>query len=160
MKLKITRKELILAIIFAFAGFVLTMRWWILFLNTLNPLLGLLVYYVIMYSSLYGLSRLDLTIFGFNIKKPLQVLGVTLITFAFFIVVDWESPLINMITNGTTQGISNVYFQAEDGAVWYIFSLIFGTAHIQLLRIFTYVITPFLLALAGGLLIKDKPEIR
>ena len=147
---EITAKELALALIIAFLGFAFSMRQWILFLDKLNPFTGLLVYYAILYAALFALSRLGLIIWKFRIKDPLQVLGALLITMAFFITVDWESPWVQIVT-GRTVDVSNVLYQAEDGAFWYLWSFI--TNNPELLRLLTYVLTPFILTFIGVLLI-------
>jgi len=92
--LKLTAKEISLAIALAVLGFLFTMREIILFLNGLSAIEGLAVYYVIVYLALFILSRMDLVIFGFKIKSVAQTVGLTIITFAFFITVNWTSPYI------------------------------------------------------------------
>lgn len=154
--MELTRHELGLALALAVIGFIFSSRSWILFLDGLSPLQGLIVYYVILYICLYILSRLDLVIFGFKIKEPLQTFGLLLITFAFFICVDWESPYIQFATGRSVEDISSVLFQAEDGAVWFLWQSIIPWADIELLRLLTYVASPFLMALIGGLLVSEK----
>jgi hypothetical protein len=153
MSFKITQKELSLAISIAIMGFVLSSREWILFLNSLDPLQGLLVYYVILYSSLTVLSYLGLVIFNVKIKNPIQTFGLILITFAFFITVDWESPYIQLITKGNVENASTIFYQSEDGATWYFWSNIVGIKNIETLRLLTFVLTPFLLCLIGAYLV-------
>jgi hypothetical protein len=135
-------------------GFIFSSRGFILSLDKLSPLNGLIIYYIILYSSLYFLSRLGLTVFGIKIFAPAQMVGLLLITFAFFIVVDWESSYINIVTRGSAENISPVYFQSEDGSVWSLWSSV--TKDVEALRLLTYVVTPFLLALAGGLLVSGR----
>ena len=154
--LKLTLKEISLAIALAAVGFLFTMREMILFLNDLTPLLGLLVYYGIVYSALFILSRMDLVIFGFKIKNVAQTVGLTIITFAFFITVNWTSPYIQYVTMGSVQGASNIFYQSEDGAMWYLWSLLLPTVGEEIVRILTYVVSPFLLALLGGLLVSGR----
>lgn len=161
MRYKITEKEFMLAIVFGILGFLFSMREWILFLDSLNPFQGLVVYYIILYVSLLILSKLGLIIYKFKIENPIQVFGALLITFSFFIIVDWESPYIQAITGRSydTNAISQVYFQCEDGAVWWVYENIFKITDIGMLRILTYVITPFILSLIGALLISRKVEL-
>ena len=148
---EITKEELALVLVITFMGFAFSMRQFVLFLDSLNPFTGLIVYYVILYFSLYALSKLGLVIWKIRIKSPLQVLGALLITMAFFITVDWESPWVQYVTNRTTD-VSNVLYQSEDGAFWYLWS--FLTSNFEVLRILTYVITPFILTLIGVILVK------
>ncbi|MEM3361407.1 MAG: hypothetical protein QXV85_09430 [Candidatus Bathyarchaeia archaeon] len=154
--MELTLREVWLALAFALMGFALTSRGWLLFLDGLNPLQGLVVYYLILYVSLYMLSRLDLVVFGFKIKDPLQTLGLLLITFAFFICVDWESPYVQLVTSRSVENVSPVLFQAEDGAMWFLWQNVLPAAGVETLRLLTYVATPFALALVGGLLVSEK----
>ena len=154
----ITVKEILLAIIFAIMGFLLTTKSWLLFLNGLSPIQGLIVYYVIMYSSLFILSQLGLIIWKFNIKSPLQVLGATMIVFAFFIVVDWESQYVQYITNADMSGASAVFYQSEDGATFYLWNTVLGISNIDVARLLTYVFTPFVLVLTGAVFVSKGIE--
>jgi hypothetical protein len=148
---EITKEELALVIVITFLGFAFSLRQFVLFLDSLNPFTGLIIYYIILYFSLYALSKLGLVIWKIRIKSPLQVLGALLITMAFFITVDWESPWVQYVTNRTTD-VSNVLYQSEDGAFWYLWS--FLTNNFEVLRILTYVVTPFVLTLVGVILVK------
>jgi len=149
---EITKEELALVLVITFMGFAFSLRQFVQFLDTLNPFTGLIVYYVILYFSLYALSKLGLVIWKIRIKSPLQVLGALLITMAFFITVDWESPWIQYITGRAGSDVSNVLYQSEDGAFWYLWSFI--TSNPEILRILTYVITPCILTLAGVIFVK------
>jgi len=152
-------QEFSLALLFAVLGFIFSSRQWLMFLNGLNPLTGLIVYYAILYSCLFGLSQLGLVIFGFRIKTPLQTFGLLLITFAFFIIVDWESAYVQYVTMGSVEGASSVYWQSEDGAVFYVWQKLLPFLSMEAYRFLTYVLTPFILALLGGLLISKKPKL-
>ena len=155
-KFQLTEGEILLAVVFALIGFFLSLRDVVVFLSSLNPIAGLLVYYIILYASLYILSRLDLTIFGLKIDKPIQVFGLTMITFAFFILVNWESAYINLVVNGSSDNVSNLYFASEDGAVWFLWYDVIGIKDLEISRILTYCVSPFILALFGGLLLDKK----
>lgn len=137
-------------------GFVFSMREYILFLNGLTPLHGLLVYYAVLGGSLFVLSRMDLVVFGFKIRSLTQTLGLMLITFAFFVVVGWSSPYVQYVATGSTAGASVVFYQCEDGAVWYVWSTLLPTLDVEVLRILSFVLTPFLLVLAGGMLVAGR----
>jgi len=156
MTFKLTDKEVYLACAFAVMGFLFTMRPWILWMNTLTPFSGLIVYYVILYGALYVLSKLGLTVFGIKIDDKFETLGLLMITFAFFITVDWESAYIQWITNGSLTGQSVLYLQSEDGATFYLFQQLLPWAGAEAWRYLTYVLTPFVLALFGGLLVSGK----
>lgn len=157
--MEITSKELGLATVLALLGLVFSSRFWLTFLAGLTPLEGLIIYYIILYACLYILSQLNLVVFGIRIKNPLQTFGLLLITFAFFIVVDWESSYVQYITTGSMQGASPVFLQSEDGAVFWLWQRFLPSAPIETLGLLTYVLTPFILALIGGLLASEKVKL-
>ena len=158
LKRVITAKEFYLAISFSILGFLLTTRLLLNTLEGLNLFLGFIVYYAIIFLTIFILSKLDLVIFGFKIENLAQKIGLVLITFSFFILVNWESPYINIVTHGTAENVSNIYFMSEDGIVWGFWDLIFN--NVTLLRVLTFMVTPFLLTLLGGLLVSEKFEVR
>lgn len=159
IEMKVTDKEFALALVLAFIGLALSSRQWLLFLAGLTPLEGLIVYYIILYVSLYVLSQMGLVVLGVKIKEPLQTFGLLLITFAFFIVVDWESAYVQYVTTGTMEGVSPVYLQAEDGAVFWVWTKLLPSASVETWRLLTYVLTPFVMALIGGLLASEKVKL-
>jgi hypothetical protein len=150
-KMKITKEEFLFAISLAVLGFIFSAKEYILWLNQFNPFQGLLVYYIILYSVLFVLAHFGLIIWKFKIETPAQVLGAMLITFAFFIVVDWTSCYTQTVVSGSCQGISSIYLSSEDGAVYYLWSNLIQDTGI--LRLLTYVFTPFVMALAGVALV-------
>jgi hypothetical protein len=150
---KLTQKEVALALFIAILGFAFSSREWVLFLNTLNPLEGLIIYYIILYSCLTLLSYFGLVIFNIKIKNPIQTFGLILITFAFFITVDWESPYIQLLTKGNVEDASTIFYQSEDGATWYFWYDVMKIKDVETCRILTFVFTPLLLCLIGGYLV-------
>jgi hypothetical protein len=59
---------------------------------------------------------------------------------------------VQYVTGRVGADVSNVLYQSEDGAFWYLWS--FLTSNFEVLRILTYVITPFILTLIGVVLVK------
>jgi hypothetical protein len=152
----------LLATVIAVIGFVFNTRTWILYLNDLTPVEGLIVYYVILYATLYVLSRMGLVVFGLKIDDPVETFGLLMITFAFFITVDWSSPYVQYVTTGSFQGTSNVFVNnSEDGMTWYLWSLLIPQvpANLLILRLLTFIVTPFILTVLGGLLVSGKIRI-
>jgi len=135
---------------------VLTSRPWLLWMNGLNPLAGLIVYYVILYGSLYTLGKLGLVIFNIKIDDSQQTLGLLLITFSFFIAVDMTSAYVQYVTTGTLTGMSNLFLQDEDGAVFWIWQQLMPWAGMTVWYLLTYGLTPFVLTLLGGCLVTEK----
>ena len=151
---------LILPIIFAVLGYILTIPTYIKFLNRQSPLKGLLIYYSIIFAVVIALENMGLIINGTKFENFRQGIGTILIIFSFFIIVDWESCYINQILHDGEECVddkfNNVYLQSEDGAVYSLVSMI--TKNVQYRRLLTYVVTPFVLTLLGLLIIID-PKI-
>jgi len=166
--MKITSKEIILATVFAMLGFILSAREYILFLSTLNPVYGLGIFYGVVFIAIFILSKVGLVVGGMKLGSLKQTLGSVLIIFAFFILFAASSAYINLVSTGqminnifqygTTDNVSIIYLQTEDGAVWWAWSFI--TNNIDILRILTYSVTPFMLTLLGGLLVSRKPKLK
>lgn len=149
---EITSKEAIFALSMAILGFIFSLRNYILFLNNLDPIMGLVVYYVIMYSLITVMSYFGLIRIGdISIQNPVQILGSTIVLFAFFSAISVSSPYVNLIVHGNINNVSQVYFQTEDGALWQFWSGY--SQNPDILRILTYVVSPFVIALIGSLLV-------
>jgi hypothetical protein len=162
LKLKLSTREIALAVAFAVMGFLFYTRTFLLAINTLNPIEGLVVYYVVIWSSIFILSKLDLVIFGIKIKSLQQTIGLLLITFSFFVVVDWSSAYVQWATTGHFTGASGVLYQDEDGFMWQIWTtLIPATSNIVIWfdRVFAFSVSPALIALLGGALTSKKPHL-
>lgn len=149
-----------LPLVLAIFGFLLSSRRWILFMNSLSPLVGLLVYYTILIITVIILEKIGLTVAGISFNSFQQAIGTILIIFSFFICVNFTSCYINDITIGSCNPseISNIYLQSEDGATFYLWSKLFPN-NIQACRILTFVVTPFVLSLIGCYLIKKPVAI-
>lgn len=160
MKLKITSKEFSLAVIFATLGLIVSARFFLLFLNRLNPVLGFLFYYGVVFLVLLTLSKFGLIAAGIKIESALQIIGSILVIFSFFVIFNFTNPYVQYVTTGSFSGASNVYVNnSEDGLIWFIWSSIFGLNHPQLIRILTYSITPLILTSLGVLLAEKKIKI-
>lgn len=146
-----------LPLVFAILGFLFSTRTWIMFLDGLSPLNGLLIYYFILTTTIICLEYMGLIIAGIKFDSMRHTIGSIMIIFSFFIVVTWTSCYINMVTKGQCDKISNIYLQSEDGTVYYLWSFLFS--NIEVLRILTYVVTPFVLSFIGQQLITQKVTI-
>lgn len=156
---KLTGKEIWLAIALAVMGFVFSTRTFLLYMNGLNPFEGLIVYYIILYSSLYVLSKAGLTVFGFKITRFTQTMGLLMITFAFFVTVNFSSAWTTIATGGNPANVSTVYWQDEDGSLYFLYSILLPWASAEVIRILTYVVSPALLSLLGGFLVSGKIKL-
>lgn len=139
------------AIVFAILGYVFSSRQLIRFLNTLNPFQGLLFYYVQLFVTLEVLQYFGLIIGGVKMQSLTQTLGELMIVFAFFIIVDQESEWVAYVVGeeeGKKKDYPVVYTQAEDGAIYYLWST-YVTSNPETARLLTFVITPALLVAIG-----------
>ena len=109
-------------------------------------------------------ADLDLIVHGTKFDTNLQVLGVMLIIFSFFIIFDWESCYVDDVVYDKKKSeivcgkVSNIYLGSEDGAVYYLMVKL-TNGNIALSRILTFVVVPFILTFLGILLIQRKLTI-
>jgi hypothetical protein len=156
---KITKKEYILAITIALMGFIFSSKQWLMFLFGKTPLVGLGIYYALIFGIFFTMSKFGLVIFNINMRKPLQLLGLTLITFSIFTTINFESRYVDIVTSGNENAIVNsIYLQAEDGATFYLWNEIMGFG-IEASRWLTFIITPFILTITGSLLASEKVKL-
>lgn len=142
-------KLLLLPIIFALLGFVFSSKQFIRNYNKLSPYTGLLVYYAILFIVIWVLQRVGLVIGGESFTSLRHAIGSMFVIFAFFVIVDWESCWVNYVTKNhcDENKVSNVYMMSEDGALFDLWSKVFKNKNT--VRLFTYVLSPFLLCLIG-----------
>ncbi|MEM5866304.1 MAG: hypothetical protein QXG39_00090 [Candidatus Aenigmatarchaeota archaeon] len=155
-RFKITTEELILAFIFFILAFFFTSREWLLFLNRLDPLSGWLIYEIIVVVTIFCLAYAGLVVARIEIKSPLQILGSFMIVSAFFMIFNWENPYVQYVTTGGFQGASNVFYQTEDGVSWWIWSnFILKGQDPEVIRIFAFPVTVFILVFVGVFLVRE-----
>jgi hypothetical protein len=129
-------------------------------MNGLNPIEGTIVYYVIVYAGLYGLAKIGLSLFGFEISTPAQTFGILMLNFAFHVTTNWADPWVQYVTTGSLLGMSNVLVNnSEDGLVWYVVYTLGGITNLFWTRILTFVMIPFLISIVALYLIKGKPVL-
>ena len=145
-------------LIMGILGSIFSSRKWILFLNKQSPPVGLLFYYIIIFVAILLLQHIGLVIAEVPFDSISHAVGTLMVIFSFFIIFDWESYYITLITQppGKKTEISNVYLQSEDGAVFYLWYNI-AKLSIEQARVMTYIVTPIVLSFFGMLLIRGKP---
>lgn len=153
MNFKITNKEWIFIAIIGILGFFFSRAEWIQYMNQQTPLKNFLIYYGIVYSALFILSKLGLVIWKISIKHPLQVLGAGLILFSFFLIFNWENPYVQYASTGSFEGASNVFYGTEDAITWNFWYDM--TKEIESARILTFIVTPMALSLLGALFVSQ-----
>lgn len=137
-------------------GWVFSSKTWLMFLNNLDPPVGLAVYYLIIFVTLLFLQHIGLVIADLPFNSLNHAIGTILIIFSFFVVFDWTSYYVTQVTQGEHAAPpSRVYLQSEDGAVYYVWNTLAGLP-IQQARFMTYVVTPITLSILGLILIKGN----
>lgn len=146
-------------------GFIFSSRPWILFMDKNTPQVGLVIYYSIIFLAILFLQHIGLVVADMPFDSIQHAFGTLLIIFSFFIIFDWESYYITLVThNESTQStqstqpppqISNVYLQSEDGAVFDFWYNVMKLTPEQS-KTMTYIITPAVLSLLGMILIRGK----
>jgi hypothetical protein len=149
-------KFLLLPLSFAIIGYLVTTKYFLTFLNGLDPVRGLTVYYLIVSCAIILLEYIGLIIADVHFNSFYHFLGTLLLNFSFFTIVIWSNCYVAEITKGictTAPGnISNIYLNTESGASYYLWSKI--TDDIRTRRILTFIITPFVLSILGLILIR------
>lgn len=158
MVLNITKKELLLALFITALGYYFSSRNTLLSLNKLTPIQLLLISYIVLFGSLLYLAKHGLVIWKLRIEHPLQVVGTTMIWFAFFLTMSMENPYVQYTTQGNFEGASNVFYGTEDAVTWTFWTGYISPIpeNIEKLRLLTFVFTPAILTLVGALLVNGK----
>jgi hypothetical protein len=153
-------KRFTLPLIFGVLGFFFSTRIWIKSYDKLPPYGGLIVYYIIITFTIIFLQKIGLVVGGLEFSGFNHTVGTLLVIFSFFIIFDWESCYINIVTKGhcNEKNISNIYFASEDGAVYDLWEKIFK-GKTQLNRILTYIITPVVLSFVGIMFLSETEKI-
>ena len=159
MTKKITGKELALVAIFALIGWYVSQASFIKYLDGLSLYSGFLIYYAFLYGFLLLLSKAGLIIGNIKIDKPMQLVGLILITFSFFLIFNFENPYVQFITEGNMDGASQIFYYSEDGITWNFWSNLLPGHPVEHLRLLTFVLTPALLTLIGVYLVERRIEL-
>ena len=158
---QITSRELQLAGAIGAMGYVFASRPFLLYLNLLNPVEGLLLYYMVLYAVLFGLSRMGLTVFGFKITDPSQTFGLLLVNFAFFATIDWSSPWVQLVVTGSTSGAANALTNnCEDGLLWFLVNSVLKVSNPDVAAFLAFAVAPFLIALVGLYFVEGNVKIQ
>ena len=156
MAFNITKREFYLSLVFAVLGLFFTTSQYIEYRIGLSPLVGLLLTYVLLYITLFTLSKLGLIIWNMATFDFKQLAGILLILFSFMLITDWVS--IYYISQSYID--PNVIIpQSEGGAVYYIWDNLVGIEGENQLRVLTFILTPFFLSLTGSLFLSRKVSI-
>jgi len=138
--------------VFAIIGFLITTKPSLQFFSKLTPLEGLLVYYFITYLALMMLQRVGLTIGKMEFNTHLHTIGSMLIIFAFLTVFGLNSKFIVLFEEQDKETAMEkgtaITMQSEDGGLFFIWEKLLN-GNMELARIMTYVVSPFILVTVG-----------
>lgn len=155
---EISMQEWILLAVIGIGGYFASSTKFLQWLNSLTPLASWAVYYGIIISCVYILSKFGLQIGSLKIESWKQTIGASLVLFSIFIIINWENQYVQFETKGNLDGASNVFYGSEDGIT---FDFWYTTVHVRnmdYLRYLTYIVTPVTLTFIGCLLAR-KPRI-
>jgi len=136
-------------------GFFTSRPFLLQWLNTQNPILAFLLWYVLLFSfvqlgSLLIFHRLDYTTLRLGI-------GILVIAFAGGIVLYWPASTYSLNVVGATQaGTPSFLIASEDQLVYSFWQFFLPFASNDALGILTYAITPALLVLIAGLFVAPR----
>lgn len=147
---------IIIPLLLGGAGYLFSTHTWLKFINTLSPIAGLAIYYLVVMVILIILMYVGIRVGNISFTTYRQIIGSTLIIFSFFILFDFSSCYQNEIIHGNCNIPIN-FIQMEDGVVYNFWNKF--TPNISKLRILTYVVTPFILTFLGIYLITDRVEL-
>ncbi len=150
---KITWQEWIFVLLIGIFGFLSYLKVWLVFLNTLNPLLNFLIYYFIWFSIILILSFTGFVIFGTKIKNPIQIIGTLLVLFSIGVIIGWSNNYVNYAVNGEFSNNLNILWGCEDGVSWWFFYNLLGIHTIWLSKLLAFSIFPMFTALLGVFLV-------
>lgn len=160
--MKFEIQDFALSIVFALLGAVFVSNFFISFLTKLNAVLGVIFSYGLYFVLILILSRLGLVIMSIKLKSPVRFFGMLLITMGLIIIMSWGN-IVNLETCALAQeGCNPTNFQSIDGLFYSLYSAIIGVntaLKLNLIKVMTYIITPFVLSFTGGLMTKGAPEV-
>lgn len=147
--------------VIAILGYLFSSRKLILFLNSMNPLQGLLFYYLQLFVTLEILQAFGLVVGGVKMTSLTQTFGELMMVFAFFILVAQESEWVSHVVGedeGKKKDYPILYTHSEDGATFYLWTR-YVTSDYETARILTFVVTPVIL-MALGLYLTGGAKVR
>lgn len=150
-----------LPIIFALLGFITSSDQWLLFLNKLNPFQGLLIYYFIIFITIFILQHCGLIIGDHKMQSFQQSIGQVLIIFSFFIIFNFTNQYIQWVVDNKnetkSENCTGIFNQSEDGSVYYLINS--RLQNPRLSRYVAFMAVPFVLSMIGIFLLTEKIEI-
>ena len=158
-KFRITPREWIFVGIMVLLAIIFTNKYAIILLNKLNPLLGFIVYYIIIYGSLVILSYFGFIVFGVKIKNPMQIIGTGLVLFVFFLIFDLENAYVSYVLN---VNVPQIYYASESGVTVWLWQHIFPlTSPIKSFFnwFFSFPVTVAVVSIIAVLFLRKKPQI-
>lgn len=138
-------------------GFIFSTTRWIMFIHGLDPLVGIVLYYVLLFVIILIMEHFGLVVAGIKFDSISRTIGTLFIVFAFFITVSSQGCYIRTILGKECDRTHGMYLHSEDGFIYWLWAKQF--TDVETLRILTYVITPVIMAFIGMLLIDDNDQI-
>jgi len=155
---------------FGLIGLLIASRGFIIFMNKLNPLQGLLIWYMLIgFALLLLFHGHSISISGVGTRGLgfLEVIASLAIIWAFQIIISVESPWAAEASNLDPNQVPQILFQSEDGVTYYIFYQAFKflensfpflawKTYPDFIAFMTYVVAPILLLLFAAAILSAK----
>ena len=154
----------------AMIGALAASRSFIVFMNKLNPLQGLVIWYSLLAIALFIiLHGRSITVAGLGTRSLgfVEIIATLMIVWAFQIVLGVESPWAAQASNLDPNQVPQVLYQSEDGVTYVLlynllwslspyFPNIVWKTYPDFIAFMTYVITPIILVLLASLILTTK----
>ena len=154
----------------ALMGFLVAYKNFIVFMNKLNPLQGLVIWYGLLAMALLIIFHgRTVAIAGVGSRSLglLEVAAILMVVWAFQIVLGVESPWAAYASGKNPEQVPNVIYQSEDGVTYtFLYNLFWSLSpyfpnqlwktYPEFIAFLTYVIAPIILVGLASLLLSAK----
>jgi len=154
----------------ALMGFLVAYKNFIVFMNKLNPLQGLVIWYGLLAMALLIIFHgRTVAIAGVGSRSLgiLEVMAILMVVWAFQIVLGVQSPWAAYASGKSPEQVPNVIYQSEDGVTYTLLYNLFWSlspyfpnqlwkTYPEFIAFLTYVIAPIILVGLASLLLSAK----
>ena len=136
------------------------------FLNSLNPVMILLIWYMVLGYLIWILFQKGNERWGYRSLTPGQIAGILLLVFAVMIVLRVESPWAAAAIGQNPSQVPAILYASEDGVTYMIWDqltkglgdgpILWYQTRAELLADLTYIATPVILTLLASVLMTPR----
>ena len=150
------------AAILGLMGWLFSRGCMIQFLNSLNPVMILFIWYMVLGYLIWILFQRGNERWGYRSLNPAQIAGVLLLVFAVMIVIRIESPWAAAAIGQNPGQVPSILYASEDGVTWILWDqltkslgdgpILWYQNRAELIADLTYIATPVILTLLASAL--------